>query len=158
MSEPIDQDAAHRYFATEFFNRTWDLLELDSRSDEDIEMMIDIAHASRTHWRQRDDVSPKHESISAWQLSRVYSVADRPDEALRHGVRALEIATRAETGALYVGYGHEAVARAAAALGDSDTAVLHLEAGRDLLSSISGPDERQTLKSDLDAIVPDAFS
>ncbi len=120
--------------------------------------MIDLAHASRMHWRQRDDISPKHESISAWQLSRVYSVAGRPDEALRHGVRALEIAMRAGTGAFYVGYGHEAVARAAAALGDSDTAALHLGAARDLLSSISGLDERHTLKSDLDAIVSDGFS
>ncbi len=152
MSEPIDQNAAHRYFATKFFNRMWDLLDLKSRSNEDTEIMIDLAHASRTHWRQREDVSPTHESVSAWQLSRVYSVADRPDEALRHGIRALEIARRAETGAFYIGYGHEAVARAAAALGDSDTAVLHLEAARDLLSSISELDERHTLKSDLDAI------
>ena len=158
MAEPIDQDAAHRYFATRYFNSAWDLLDLESRSNEDIEMMIDLAHASRLHWRQRDDVSPKHESIAAWQLSRVYSVANRPDEALLHGIRALEIAMRAGTGAFYVGYGHEAVARAAAALGDSDTAARHLEAAQDLLGSISEIDERHTLKRDLDAIVSDGFS
>lgn len=152
MTEAVDEDSAHRYFAAEFFNATRNMLSRETRSREDIETMIDLAHASRMHWRQRDDRSPRNESISAWQLSRVYSVVDRPEEALRYGIQALDIARGAETGAFYVGYGHEAVARAASALGDPETANLHIEAARSILSSISGPDERHALRSDLDEI------
>lgn len=154
MTDSIDHEAAHRYFAASFFNRTWDKLDKGSRSNEDIETMIDLAHASRIHWRCRDDRSPKNESVSAWQLSRVYSVADRPNEALRYGTEALDIARGAEAGAFHTGYGHEAVARAASSLGDVETAHLHLAAARNLLDAIDKPDDRAALASDLDSIAP----
>ncbi|RLE15670.1 MAG: hypothetical protein DRJ28_03525 [Actinobacteria bacterium] len=97
MTEAVDEDSAHRYFAAEFFNTTWNMLKTETRSREDI-------------------------------------------------------ARGAETGAFYVGYGHEAVARAASALGDPETANLHIEAARSILSSISDPDERHALRSDSDEI------
>ncbi len=153
MTESIDQDAAHRFFAASFFNRAWELLDKGDRTSAEAETMIDLAHASRLHWRHRDDRSPVTESVSAWQLSRAYSVADRPHEALRHGTEALDIAVEGKAGAFYAAYGHEAVARAAVALGDGDTSEMHLVAARDLLSAIDSPDEREALAADLDSIV-----
>jgi len=154
MTEPIDQDAAHRLFAATFFNRAWDLLVKGDRTALEAETMIDLAHASRLHWRHRDDRSPKSESVSAWQLSRVYSAVGRPDEALRHGTEALDIAVEGEAGAFYTAYGHEAVARAAVALGDAATAEMHLVAARDLLSEIDSLVERDALTCDLESISP----
>jgi hypothetical protein len=154
MTDSIDQGAAHRFFSADFFSRTCDLLVQRDRSDADIEMMIGLAHASRVHWRHRDDWSPKNQTIGAWQLSRVYSIAGRPDEALRYGTESLDIARGTGAGAFYVGYGHEAVARAAATLGDSEAAGLHLAAARNLLNTIEEPEDRAALASDLDSIAP----
>ncbi len=152
MPELFDLDAAHRHFAADFFNRTWSLMDSDSRGDEDTEVMIDLAHASRLHWRHREDRSAKSMTVGAWQLSRVYSIAGRPNEALRYATESLEIARGEDVGAFYVAYGHEAVARAAALLGDSDTARLHLRAGQALLEEIEKPDNSAAVAADLDSI------
>lgn len=154
MAELFDSQTGHRHFAAQCFNEAWNILDQDLRSDEETEMMIDLAHASRMHWRHRDDESPRTRSVSAWQISRVYAIAGRPDEALRYGTEALDIALQGGVGDFYVGYGHEAVARAAAGLGDSEAAALHLDAARVLLVSISDDDGRDVLASDLDTVVP----
>ncbi|MEN8041938.1 MAG: hypothetical protein ABFR95_10595 [Actinomycetota bacterium] len=152
MVESLDISAAHRHFAAHCFNAAWDILDNDDRTDEETETMIDLAHASRMHWGHRDDQSPKTRSISAWQISRVYAVADRPDEALRYGTEALDIARAGGTSDFYVAYGHEAVARAAAALGDRETSMMHLDAARSLLDGIDDADSRAVLAADLDNI------
>lgn len=152
MTDTFDAKAGHEYFAAYCFNATWELLDKESRTDEETEAMIDLAHASRSHWRERDDQSPKTLSIGAWQISRVYAVADRPDEALRYGTEALEIARSEGLGDFYIGYGHEAVARAASAMGDSETAGLHIEAARNLLGSIADGGSRDALAADLDSV------
>lgn len=152
MTDSFDEQAGHKHFAASCFNGTWDLLDQGSRTDEETEVMIDRAHASRLHWRHRDDESPKTQSVSAWQISRVYAVAGRPDEALRYGTNALDIARIGGAGEFYVAYGHEAVARAAASLGDSEAASLHLSAARELLQAISDDERRTAVESDLDSI------
>jgi len=152
MTDSFDEQAGHKYFAASCFNGAWDILDQESRTDEEVEEMIDCAHASRMHWRHRDDQTPKTRSISAWQISRVYAVAGRPDEALRYGTEALDIARLGSAGEFYIAYGHEAVARAAASLEDSETARLHIEAARELLPSIPEGDSRNALSADLDAI------
>ena len=152
MTASFDEPAGHQYFAAHCFNGAWDVLDMDSRTDEDVEVMIDLAHASRMHWRHRDDVTPRTRSVAAWQISRVYSVAGRPDEALRYGTEALDIARLGDVDDFYVGYAHEAVARAADALGDSETASLHLVAARELLASIADDDRRKALAADLDSV------
>jgi hypothetical protein len=152
MPESFDLDTAHRHFSADFFNQTWTLLDVDVRSDEDTEVMVDLAHASRLHWRHRKDQSPRSMAIGAWQLSRVYSIAGRPNEALRYATESLEIARSEDVGAFYEAYGHEAVARAAASLGDSDTARLHIKAARGILDAIEQPGDRAAVAADLDSI------
>lgn len=152
MPESFDLDAAHRHFSADFFNQTWTLLDTDVHSEEDIEVMVDLAHASRLHWRQRRDKSPRSMTIGAWQLSRVYSIAGRPNEALRYATESLDIARGEAVGAFYEAYGHEAVARAAASLGDSDTARLHIRAARGFLDAIEQSGDRAAVAADLASI------
>ena len=72
-SEPeFDTALGHKKFAAAAFNRTWDFIELKSRTDEEVRQMLDAAHASSWHWRHRDDATPKNRSIADWQLSRVW--------------------------------------------------------------------------------------
>ena len=40
----------HKKFAVELFNRTWDLLDKEDRTQEEADTMIHAAHASRYHW------------------------------------------------------------------------------------------------------------
>jgi len=90
MSEDeFDEEEAHKKFAVDFFNKTWELIEKKNRTDEDDEMMVNLAHASRLHWDfagsylqyQRGD----------WLLSLVYSLLGRSEPALYHAEKCLEL-------------------------------------------------------------------
>lgn len=51
MAEPpFDLAQAHRWFAVEYNNEAWDLLELPGRTPEQKERMWLAAHASVAHW------------------------------------------------------------------------------------------------------------
>ncbi len=53
MPEPtFDIAQAHRWFAIELNNRSWDLVEANSCSTGELVELIDSAHASCLHWRQ----------------------------------------------------------------------------------------------------------
>src|ERR1051325_11159977 len=82
---PFDAKAAHKHFSAHCFNKTWELIEKPSRLPDEDEEMISMCHASLWHWTQREDCAPRNLSIGYWQLSRVYSLAQRSDEARRYG-------------------------------------------------------------------------
>lgn len=51
MPEPtFDLPAAHRWFAIEFNNRAWDLVEAPIRTADEADEMLRLAHAAATHW------------------------------------------------------------------------------------------------------------
>jgi len=46
----FDLPAAHRWFAIEFNNAAWDIVEARERSSADRERMLHLAHAAYVHW------------------------------------------------------------------------------------------------------------
>lgn len=48
----FDLKQAHRWFAVECNNRTWDLIEKADRTPEETDAMLHFAHASCHHWLQ----------------------------------------------------------------------------------------------------------
>jgi hypothetical protein len=47
---PFDLAQANRWFGIEFNNAAWDLLEAPSRTADETERMLRLAHASCLHW------------------------------------------------------------------------------------------------------------
>ena len=68
----FDAAAAHRHFATDCFNRVWEMLEKPDRSADEDRMMVAMSHASLFHWQQRADCTPRNLSVGYWLISRVY--------------------------------------------------------------------------------------
>ncbi len=132
------------------FNKTWELLDRDDRTDEDDREMAAMALASRYHWRQAGEA--KNHSISDWQVSRVFSVLGDAPMALSFGKAALEVAMESELAPFYVGFGHEAVARAAALAGDSAIRNDHLAKARAQAEAVEDAEERKMLTDDLETI------
>ena len=139
--------ASHRQVAVELFNRIWELLDKDRRSDAEEGEMLTAAFASRYHWQQVGDA--KNFSVSDWQVSRVAAVLGYPDLAHEYGRRCLEGASSANLDPFYVGYGHEALARAARLAGDRDETHRHLESARELLDQVVDSSARDLLAADL---------
>ena len=114
--------------------------------------MVLAAAASLWHWTQRADCTPKNLSIGHWQLSRVYALAGQGANAKRHALRSLEFAK--DESPFYIGYGHEAAARAACLQSDAPAFQDHWGKATATLASIDDESERSALQQDLDSLVP----
>jgi len=144
---------AERRLAADLFNRVWTLLEAPARTDAGDEEMLHAAHASRHHWGEVGE--PRHLARGEWQCSRVYAALGRPEPALHHAHRCLEIclAHRDAMEDFDEPFAHEALARAHALAGQEGPAREHLARGRELAARIADEDDRRLAESELDGVL-----
>lgn len=152
MSEVFDDPTTSRVFAVGAFNRAWDLIDRVDRSAEDTQEMIHLAHVSRWHWSRAEGYGPKQASVGDWQLARVYALAGDANGSRRYGELSLQAARDSDLGPFFIGYAHEALARAARLAGDSDAMSRHLHEARRSAEQVPVPDDRKALEADLDSI------
>jgi hypothetical protein len=154
MADPMDIDvaAAHAHFAVACFHEAWALMERTDRTPEDDLELIDLVHASLHHWRRRPDVAPRHLAVGTWQVARAYALVGRPAEAARWGAASLRYAVDHDLPPFYVGYAHEAMARAAALVGDRAALDRHLAAAAGQADRVEDREERALLEADIGAI------
>lgn len=146
-SPPFDLARAHRWFSADCFNRVWTLLDKPDRTADDCERMISLAHASLAHWRERADCTAQNLSVGCWQISRVYAVLGQVENARHYGRLCLEAS--ANEPPFYLGYAHEALARAERLAGNSVAARHHLAEAERLAALVADAQERAALTSDL---------
>ena len=151
-TDPGLDAATHRQVGIALFNHTWTLLELESRTQEQIDEMIHSAHASAYHWMQVGTAANR--ARSEWQCSRVYAVVGRGEPAIWHGRRCLEICEREGIGDWDLGFAYESLARAHAVAGDTDESRRWLEQARSAAAEIAEDANRKLLLTDLESIAP----
>jgi hypothetical protein len=144
--------ATERQLAVDLFNRVWTLLGKAERTPEEDDELLHAAHASRYHWIAAGTTI--NAARGEWQCSRVYSVLARPEPALHHARRALELCTAADDAEDWdVPFAYEALARAHAVAGDTDEARRYVELSREAAAEIVEDDDREMVLADL-ATVP----
>ena len=138
-----------RELGIELFNKTWALMESPERDEDEL---LHCAHASAYHWRQAGTVA--NHARSEWQCSRVYSVLGRPEPALHHAQRCLELCESApdEIEEFDLPFAYEAMARANAVAGDADAAREWLRVHGRRARRSRDEDDRVLLESDLATI------
>lgn len=132
------------------FNNTWKLLDRDSLTPEQEEEMIAGTLAQRHNWYQVGD--SRNKTIADWQVARVASLLGLNDLARRFAERSLAVSTSNELGPFYVGYAHEAIARASVGAGNAQLAEQHLQFARSHLQAIEDEEERNLLAADVDEV------
>jgi hypothetical protein len=139
-----------RELGIELFNKTWALLEM---SDPNPDELLHGAHASAYHWMQAGGTTA-HRARSEWQCSRVYAVLGRPEPALHHARRCLELCESApdEIEEFDLPFAYEAMARAHALAGDEAEAREWLARARSAGEKIADEDDRLLLEADLATI------
>lgn len=149
---PFDLDAAHKHFASSCFNACWGLIDKEDRTAEEDEEMLRLAVTSHYHWTCRSNYGAKEASVANWQISRVYALLGDGPLARRFGQRSLDVLEGTDVGPFFAGYAQEALARAAAVLGDDDAMAVHLAAGRGLAAQVENADHRSWLEGDLASV------
>jgi hypothetical protein len=157
MAAPTDpgiDPTTSRRLAVALFNRTWSLLELDARTQEQDSELVHTAHASAYHWMQVG--APVNRARSEWQCSRVYAVLGRAEPALWHARRSLAFCEAAGIADFDLGFAYEALARAHAVAGDRGEAERWLARAHAAAADVAEDDDRELLLTDLETIRSDA--
>ena len=85
----IHESKAHEHFAKKFNNMVWEILEKQDKSEEDKELMINAAHASKIHWKFAG--TSINEIRSLWMLSRVYSIINNSEQSIFYSKKCLQL-------------------------------------------------------------------
>lgn len=141
--DPIEE----RRLASELFNHVWTLLDAEERTPEQDDAMIHAAHASRWHWGRVG--GPEQWAVGEWQCSRVYAVLGRPEPALHHARRCLELSVLDGVDDFVEASAHEAMARALAVAGDLEGARAERNAAYALAVALEDDDDRGVIEGDL---------
>jgi DNA-binding transcriptional MerR regulator len=141
---------ARRKAAADLFNHTWTLLEKPDRTERETDLMVHAAHASRFMWEEIGE--PVNHARGEWQIARVYAVVDRPEPALHHARRCLEIVEEFGVGGFDLACAYEALARAHATAGEREAARRYEALGREAAARIADADDRELVIGDLDSL------
>jgi len=145
----LDPDV-QRKLAAALFNRVWTLLEQEARTEADDAEMIHAAHASTYHWMQIG--KPVNRARGEWQCSRVYAVLGRPEPALFHAQKVLDICQREGIADFDLAFAYEALARASALGGDESEARRWAELARAACEQVAEDDDREIVMADLETL------
>lgn len=129
MSEPsFDVAEAHRWFAIEFNNQAWDLVEAADRSPEASEQMLHIAHAALVHWSEAG--SELNRQRAECLLATAYLSAGLSEPAIRYGQSCVDRSLRSdnEQTAFDRATAHGCLAQALALAGRTAEAAEHFQA------------------------------
>ena len=148
----FDQAAAHKYYSVHCYNKAWDLIDKEQRTPEEDEQMVRLTLASHYHWTQRPDYSSTKASIGYWQTSRIYAILDQAESAIHYGKLCLQASQQEGVPPFYRGYAYEALARAAAVVGNHQDMALYLEKARAAANEVQEEDERKMILGDLESI------
>ena len=144
-------DKVHHYMGIELNQQTWALLEKTDRNDRDNQRMIAFAKSSLYHWQHSPNFQPVNEQRGQWLISRVYAVLKNGENAITHAEACWALTEEHNFLDFDLAYAHEALARAFAALGDTEQMnkffILAKEAG----NLISDEEDKSYFMNDLHA-------
>jgi hypothetical protein len=146
----FDVSAAHKYFSAHCFNKAWDLIEKTDRTPEDERLMVALNQASIYHWFQRDDCNNERLSVGYWQASRIQALLGNAAEAVRLGEVCLSYS--GDLKPFYLGYAHEALARAHGLAANTKDSTRHLKSAQEFAAKIGDKGDRELLVADLEQL------
>lgn len=144
-------ERAHRYFSAECFNRAWDMIDKPSRTPDEDRTMLQLGLASLWHWTQHPDHTLINLSMGNWQVSRIYALLGKADEARQYARASLELSQEAGDFPFYIGYAFEALARSESVAGDYAKKDEYLKLARLMSDKITDPEAKKQLLNDLAA-------
>jgi hypothetical protein len=139
---PFEKSVAHRWFAIELNNTTWDWLEAGDDDAIAGEQMLHAAHASCHHWLQVGTAATH--ARAECLVANVHAALGYGPSAIRHALRCVEL-TKANASELTdwdLAFAYDALARAHAADGDTQQARIVRMQARELGNKIAEKEDK----------------
>ncbi len=137
--------------AIDCFNKTWDYLDMETRTEQDDLDMIHCVHASRFLWGQVGE--NVHFARGEWLISKVYHEVGCAGRALRHAQACLKISLDSNLEAFDIAFAYEAMAQAYKMREDSKNVELNRAKAYEALEKLGQDDENyEYTKGELDKI------
>lgn len=86
---PKDKAAAERWFAIEYNNEAWSLVESKPLSPPQIERLLNLAHAAMQHWSAAGDSLNRQRALDL--LAHAYAAAGRGQQAVPYAEEAHQL-------------------------------------------------------------------
>ncbi len=144
------EEESHKRFAVNLFNLVWSLLDKKDRTKQEDDKMVHAAHASRFHWGEIGTALEIERG--EWQISRVYSVLNRPQSALHHAKGCLQICQENNIQDFDIAFAYEAMARACAVAGEKSESEKYIKLAKEAGEQIKGKEDRDYFLSDLKTV------
>jgi hypothetical protein len=139
----------HNKYAVGLNNLVWHLMDKPDRTIQENDQMIHAAHTSYYHWSRIG--SELNLQRGEWLISRVYAVLNRPEGALFHAQRCLELTEEHNFTDFDLAYAYEAMARAHAAAGNKSETEKYLQLAAEAGEKIEAEENRTLFFEDLDS-------
>lgn len=142
----------HKFIAIELNQRTWALLDKESRSAEENDEILHVAHASLWHWLQVGKKVDHQRGL--WLVGRVHVSLGNTEAAMRYARQTMDLtkAHQEEMADFDHAYASELMARAMLLAGEEHEAAALFERAARLGQLIDGEQNRKIFFSDLEAI------
>ncbi|MCK4250897.1 hypothetical protein KAX97_05590 [candidate division WOR-3 bacterium] len=140
----------HKRAAITLFNLVWSLLDKKDRTKQEDDKMVHAVHASRFHWGEIG--TPVEFERGEWQISRVYSVLNRPQSALYYAERCLDICKEHNIGDFDIAFAYEAMARAHAVAGDKSDCEKYIKLAKEAGEQIKKKEDKDLFFGDLKTV------
>jgi DNA-binding transcriptional MerR regulator len=138
----------HKRLGVDLFNKTWTFLDMENRTRDEDDEMLHCTHASAYHWFHAG--TQANRARSEWQCSRVNVVLGRPEAALAHAERCLELVEGApeQMEEFDLPAAYEALARAQMVAGNTAEAKRYYDLGLAATAKIEDEEDRQIIEKD----------
>lgn len=148
--DKISIEEFHKKIAVETNNGIWPILDKENPSEKELEDALDMAHASRYHWKKIG--KPINLARADYMISRVASAMGRAESALHHAKRCLEITKDTGVGDWDLAFAYEAMTRAYAVAKDKKKFTEYMERTRKAISEIESKQDKEIVQGELDKI------
>ncbi len=150
MAKQISDSECHQMMATKLSDQVFGLLYKEGRTERENEIMVHAAHGACLH---NDEIGRSLDwARSEWLLARVYVAVERPIPAVYYGQRCLALCHERKLGPFATAYGYEALARAAAMIGDKKSYDELIAKAKEFGNKIEKKEDREQFISDFNSI------
>ncbi|TFG12825.1 hypothetical protein EU537_08360 [Candidatus Thorarchaeota archaeon] len=149
--EKMAANEFHERIAIKTNNAIWPILDKENPEQEDLDDALQMAFTSRYHWGIVGE--PINLARADYMISRVYSAMKRPELALHHAQRCVEITKETGIGDWDLAFAYEAITRAYASAGNEEEFEKYSKLTKEAINDIADEKDKSIVEGELNKII-----